>query len=141
MEPLRTLPTFGETVEIFVDSERSQGACTVLIQTTRPGGGPPLHQHTNEDETFTVLEGDYELLIDGQCLPMPVGQVFFAPRGSIHTFRNKGTTQGRILGVATPAGLENFLAEVGGLNPEHDREKILAISQRYGMSYHKPPEA
>src|SRR5438046_7615589 len=33
---------------------------------TRPGGGPPPHYHSNEDETFHVLEGRFAFLADGQ---------------------------------------------------------------------------
>jgi quercetin dioxygenase-like cupin family protein len=35
------------------------GADAVQQQETRPGGGPPLHRHSREDEGFTVLAGEY----------------------------------------------------------------------------------
>ena len=60
------------------------------------GGGPPPHSHSREDETFTVLEGDFEILAHGHWQKLPVGEICFAPRGSIHTFRNVGSTTGKI---------------------------------------------
>lgn len=136
MKPVKTFNVFGEPVDVLVNGAMTSGASTSLIQTTPPGGGPPPHSHRNEDETFTVLEGDFELLMNGQWLKMPVGEVAFARRGSIHAFRNVGTTVGKMLIFVAPSGLENYLEEVGHLSPVTDMAKILEISEHYGISFH-----
>ena len=66
MTPVETFKVFGEPVEILVSGEMTGGLSTTLTQTSPPGGGPPPHSHEREDETFFVLEGDYELLQDGR---------------------------------------------------------------------------
>src|ERR1700712_3576362 len=97
MTPLKTFSVFGEKVEVLVNGAMTQGASAVIVQTNGPGGGPPPHSHTNEDETFMVLEGEFELVVNGEPRPAPLGGAIFAPRGSIHTFRNVGSGPGRFL--------------------------------------------
>ena len=73
-----------------------------------PGGGPPPHIHSREDETFQVLEGEYEFTVDGKSLVAKKGTTIFAPRGIPHTYRYLGQTPGRLMCVITPAGFEEF---------------------------------
>lgn len=136
MKPIKTFNIFGDPIEVLVNAEMSNGASTVLIQSVRPGGGPPPHSHTNEDETFVVLDGDFELFGNGQWHPIAAGEPAFGPRGVIHTFRNSGTTRGRILVFAAPAGFENYLEEISLYSPATDLAKILQISERYGVTFH-----
>jgi len=137
MPLVKSLEVLGDKIDIFVNGQMTNGASATFIQTTKPGGGPPPHRHSREDETFTVLEGEFELLIDGQW-KATVGEVFFAPRGGVHTFRNSGSTIGRILVFIAPAGFENFFEKVSGLNPESDMPKILEACTEYGLSLHPP---
>ncbi|WP_158945806.1 dimethylsulfonioproprionate lyase family protein [Granulicella sp. S190] len=136
MKPVTTFKVFGEDVDVLVDAAMSRDNATVLIQTMHPGGGPPPHKHTNEDETFTVLEGDFEFLQEGEWTPLRVSEVIFAPRGHIHSFRNSGTTVGRVLIFVSPGGFERYLQEIGPLSPANDMPKIIEISNRYGITFH-----
>lgn len=135
MKPVKTLNVLGEQVDIITNGEMTNGASTFVIQTTGPGGGPPPHRHTKEDETFTVLEGDFEILDNGQWRNVPKGEFFFAPRGSIHTFRNSGTTVGRMAVFIAPAGFEGFFEQIEGLTPA-DMPKLLEIADKFGLSFH-----
>jgi mannose-6-phosphate isomerase-like protein (cupin superfamily) len=136
MQPVKSFTVFGEPDDLLVDSAMSHGTAAVMIQTTRPGGGPPPHMHTREDETFTALEGEFEILSEGKWSKIAVGEVVFAPRGHIHTFRNCGGTSGKMLIFVSPAGFENYLQEVGPLSPATDMAKIIEISNRFGISFH-----
>ena len=95
MSPVKTFKVFGEPVEVLVSGEMTGGLSTTLTQTSPPGGGPPPHLHLNEDETFFVLEGKYEFLRDGEWHAIAHGETVLAKRGSVHTFRNAGTTTGK----------------------------------------------
>jgi quercetin dioxygenase-like cupin family protein len=136
MKPVKTFDVFGEPAEILVNGAMSKGTAAVLVQMNSPGSGPPPHRHTNEDETFTVLEGDFEFFSDGRWSRIPVGEVVFAPRGFVHTYRNAGTSTGRILVFVSPSGFEDYLEEVGSFSPATDMAKIIEISARYGISFH-----
>jgi quercetin dioxygenase-like cupin family protein len=136
MQPVKTFSVFGDTVDILVDGSMSAGSSAVLIQSVSPGGGPPPHSHANEDETFTALEGEFEMLIGGQWVPTPVGEIFFSQRNSIHTFRNVGTTDGKIAVFVSPAGFEKFLEELSPYTPPKDIPIILDIAKRHGITFH-----
>ncbi len=135
MQPLKTFKVFGEPVEILVSGEMTGGLSTTLIQTSPPGGGPPPHSHQNEDETFFVLEGDYELLQNGHWTKVSPGQAVHATRGSVHTFRNAGSTTGRMLVFVAPAGMERYLEEISTLSVPQDMPEVLAVSERYGITF------
>jgi mannose-6-phosphate isomerase-like protein (cupin superfamily) len=137
MSSIKTFAVFGDRVDVFVDSSMSNGLSSTLVQEVHPGGGPPPHSHTKEDETFVVIDGEFELLMDGQWHPLVSGEAAYARRGSIHTFRNSGTTIGRLMIVVTPGGFEKYLQEIGGYSPATDMPKIIEISNRYGITFYR----
>jgi hypothetical protein len=49
---VKTLDILGEKVEVFVDGEMSDRETVVLVETWPPGGDPPPHMHTRQDETL-----------------------------------------------------------------------------------------
>lgn len=132
---MKAFPVFGEAVEVLTSSETTGGRSTTFTQASPPGGGPPPHSHTNEDETFYVLEGEYEFLLNGEIRKLVAGDVAHAMRGSVHTFRNAGTTPGKILIVAVPAGLEKYLEEISSFSIPADMEQVLEVSRRYGITF------
>lgn len=100
------LALVGETVRVLADAQVASGRCFIFEETTPPGGGPPPHRHGVDDEHFYVLEGTYGFQIDGNEITAEPGAFVTAPRGSLHGFRNVGSTPGRMLIVCAPCGLE-----------------------------------
>lgn len=50
--------------------------------------------------------------VEGQVLTTPTGDsVTIGPRGTPHNFQNLGHTTGRLLVIASPAGLERFFEQ------------------------------
>jgi hypothetical protein len=58
-----------------------------------------------------------------------------AKRGGVHTFRNAGTTTGKMLVFVTPAGMEKYLDEISVLTIPQDVEQLMAISVRPGIAF------
>src|SRR5262252_5031599 len=106
-----------------------------------PGGGPPLHIHHREDETFQILEGEYEWTVGDKKFVARQGATVFAPRGIAHTYRYLGQKPGRLLCVITPAGFEDFFEEIDKLPPDQQREipRVIEIAQRFGLEFPPPP--
>lgn len=136
MKPVKSFSVFGEQVDVLVNAEMSHGASALIVQTTPPGGGPPPHEHSREDETFTVLEGEFEVLDKGQWHSLLKGEFVFSPRGSVHTFRNVGSVPGRMAVFMAPAGFERFFEQVEGLSPPNDMSKIIEIAGKFGLTLH-----
>ena len=107
-----------------------------------PGGGPPPHIHSREDETFQVLEGEYEFTVDGKSFVAKMGTTIFAPRGILHTYRYLGQTPGRLMCVVTPAGFEEFFEVIGALTPQQQQDipRVITIEKEFGLEFLPPPQ-
>jgi quercetin dioxygenase-like cupin family protein len=146
----RSLWVLGELVTYKTTSEQTGGAYSLFEVTTQPGAGPPPHVQHREDESFYVLEGEYEFLDDTRGTTRAgAGSLIYVPRGNLHAHKNVGTTTGRMLLSQTPGGLhECFFEEVGeptidGSEPlvsegPQDMKRIIAIAVKYGIEIPPP---
>src|SRR5215469_4271016 len=106
------LGIFGNEMTIKLSAMDTDGNYAILEDHTPPSGGPPLHRHSREDESFYVIEGQYVFEVDGQRLYGGPGSSVFAPKGTAHRFQNLGMTPGRLLVVVQPAGLDEFFTDI-----------------------------
>ena len=123
---------FGEQIICKISSDETCGRFTIVEESSPPDSVVPPHFHRQTDEIIYVLEGGYEMQIDGKMLDAKAGDTVFIRRGSVHTFRNVSNKTSRILAVITPSGFENFFAEIDKLPPGEmpEIEKIAEIGQR-----------
>src|SRR5579871_6165600 len=95
----------------------------------------PLHLHTREDEYSFVLEGRMGALLGEEVLVAGPGDLVFKPRNQWHTFWNAGETPARILELISPAGFEQFFAELvelgGGASA--DPARFGELCARFGL--------
>ena len=84
-----------------------------LMAEAAPKDGVPFHKHTNEDESFYVVDGTFEISVGEQTVSGGPGTYAFGPRGVPHRWTNVGTERGRILNVYTPSGFEAMFYELG----------------------------
>lgn len=81
--------------------------------TLEPGGQPgDPHFHANHSDSFYVLEGELEFVIDGKAVRPPPGTLVVAPRGAIHAFPIAIGAPARFLNMHTPGGFERYLREL-----------------------------
>ncbi|MBI3909481.1 MAG: quercetin 2,3-dioxygenase [Armatimonadetes bacterium] len=134
--------------------EDTGGACSIFELTVPPQGGPPPHVHHREDEAFFVLEGEFAFQAGDRTVGATAGSFVYAPKGIRHTYKNIGLAPGRMLMVATPAGIEKFFEEVGQptMDPSlasaptgpPDIQQLLEIARRHQIEIEVPsggPEA
>ena len=106
---VKSFRAFGEPVDILVSRKQTKGSFTILMQTSPPRGGAPAHWHRYEDEVFVVLQGEYEVLDEATWTEPPLGEVAHILHGGVHTFRNCGNTEGKLLAVFIPgSGARQF---------------------------------
>jgi mannose-6-phosphate isomerase-like protein (cupin superfamily) len=95
----------------------------------------PLHRHTREDEYSWVITGRMGALLGDDAIEAGPGDLVYKPRNQWHTFWNAGDEPCRILEIISPAGFEDFFAElvelggVAGAAPE----TMGALCERYGL--------
>ena len=134
----RDLPFPRGASSVMLGSEQTGGRLTVIYNTDAPGDGPPPHVHAHEDEMFLVVDGQYSYCVDGRWTEVGPGGVVYLPRGTVHCYRNVGTTPSHQWIITTPAGFERFfarfadeLARAGG----PDMSRIVSISLEHGITY------
>jgi mannose-6-phosphate isomerase-like protein (cupin superfamily) len=130
---------------VGADNDDAFSMCEVWSE---PQGGVPLHIDHRDDEAFFVLEGTYACQLGDHNLTCGPGESFFAPRGTLHAFKNAGDTQARMLIVQSPGGIiEKYLEEAWetiedplDLPPpvEPDFERVMAVAQKYGIEVLPP---
>src|SRR5271154_588498 len=135
MTPVKSFAVFGEPVEILIASDSTAGNSATMTQVSPPGGGPPPHSHQNEDETYFVLDGEYEVVLNGVAHNLLPGDAIHARRRSIHTFRNVGGKMGKMLIHIVPGGLENYLEQISHFSVPEGMPQVLEISKRYGVTF------
>ncbi len=130
------LQAFGNILTVMLSGEQTAGTISVMSECTPPGGGPPLHVHSREDEIFLVVEGHLSYYAEGQWTEVGVGGAVYLPKGCVHCYRNMGTTPSRHWIITAPSGFEKFFAscaqefsKTGGPS----QERIVEIHQDYGI--------
>jgi quercetin dioxygenase-like cupin family protein len=65
--------------------------------------GPDSHTHDDHVDSFYVLAGEPEFLVDDERLRLEAGSYLAAPIGVVHTFSNPGPDRARLLNVHAPS--------------------------------------
>src|SRR5688500_7506103 len=97
-KPILTKPTEGRTIAVVGDvyrflamGEDTGGKYAMWEAVVQPGGGPPPHVHSREEEGFYVLEGEITFQIGDERVVAGAGTFANMPVGTPHSFRNDGT--------------------------------------------------
>ena len=101
----------------------------------------PLHRHNREDEYSFILEGRMGALLGGDVVEAGPGDLVYKPRGQWHTFWNAGDEPARILEIISPAGFEQFFAELAPLAPAARPTPTRSASSAVGMPWRCSPRA
>jgi quercetin dioxygenase-like cupin family protein len=136
----KKINVLGIPMVIRIHGRDTGGIVSAVESHDVPGGGPPPHIHQREDETFQVLEGEYEWMVGENKFVAQKGATIFAPRGLAHTYRYLGKTPGRLMCVITPAGFEGFFEEVSALSPEQQQNipRVIELGSKYGLEFPPP---
>jgi mannose-6-phosphate isomerase-like protein (cupin superfamily) len=64
---------------------------------------PPPHIHPKQAEDYEVLEGSFDVMVEGQWSTLGPGESASVPVGALHTFRNRSEANVRVRNRHTPA--------------------------------------
>lgn len=144
----RTIAVVGDVYRFLATGENTNGKYAVWEAIVPPGGGPPPHVHSREEEGFYVLEGEITFTINGEKVVATAGTFANMPVGTPHSFKNESGKPAKMLISVAPAGLEQMFFEVGvplaegattAAPPTKDEiEKLLAVAPNYGIEIQLP---
>jgi quercetin dioxygenase-like cupin family protein len=91
------------------------GGRIAAIEVVTPAGvpGPPPHHHEDCDECFYVIAGRLGVMTDNAWVSLAPGGYMNVPRGTVHSFRNDGPGEVRVITGFEPQGFERFFLEYG----------------------------
>lgn len=96
---------------------------------------PPPHVHPQQVEAYEVLEGRFDVLVEGEWRTLAAGESASVPRGSLHTFRNGSGAVVRVRNWHRPAlRFEQFIESVSaslqaaGIRRRRDPRTFLVLA-------------
>ncbi|MBC7967564.1 MAG: cupin domain-containing protein [Fuerstia sp.] len=144
----RTIAVVGDVYRFLATGADTNGKYAMWEAIVPPGGGPPPHVHSREEEGFYVLEGEITFRIGDERVVAKAGMFANMPVGTPHSFRNETDKPAKMLISIAPAGLEHMFFEVGvplpegsttALPPEKaEIERLLAVAPNYGVEIRVP---
>ena len=102
-----------------------------------PGTFVPPHFHPDQDEFIRILEGDFDLWLDGEELKATAGDLIRMPMGSKHGIFNRSTSNTRALfWVAPSRKLYDLFVEIDRVA---DPAEVVRIAANYNIHFLPPP--
>ena len=77
-------PVTGERATFIETSHETGGARTVADLEITPGGGVPIHRHTDHEEWIDVVDGEIEVTLGGVKRRFDAGQRVVIESGNVH---------------------------------------------------------
>lgn len=144
----RTIAVVGDVYRFLATGADTNGKYAIWEADVPPGGGPPPHVHSREEEGFYILEGEITFQINGERIVAAAGMYANVSVGTPHSFKNESDKPAKMLISVAPAGLENMFFEIGApvvqgatTAPPPSKaeiEKLLQIAPKYGIEIKVP---
>jgi quercetin dioxygenase-like cupin family protein len=144
----RTVAVVGDVYRFLATGDDTDGKYALWEAIVPPGGGPPPHVHSREEEGFYIIEGEITLQVGEERFVATAGMFANMPVGTPHSFKNESSKLAKMLISVAPAGLEKMFFEFGVPLPEgsstalpptkEEIEKLLAVAPSYGIEIRLP---
>jgi mannose-6-phosphate isomerase-like protein (cupin superfamily) len=139
-----TAPDEGERADLpglgnrfLMRGGETEGRFALIEHTIPPRTlAAPMHVHRNEDEFSFVLAGRMGAQIGDEVMEAGPGELVRKPRGIPHAFWNPGDEETRLLELISPAGFEQYFADLAPVlaaEGEPDFAALAAIQARYSL--------
>jgi quercetin dioxygenase-like cupin family protein len=103
-------------------NEETQGEYVEMEWSLPPDAfAPPPHRHPTQTESYEVLEGSFEVVVDGDWQRLGPGDSATVPVGANHTFRL----------VGEPVRVRNFHRPGSGFDEFIERQHRFVTSSRF----------
>jgi quercetin dioxygenase-like cupin family protein len=104
--------TIGDKVKFLVTGADSNGELLRAELWVKPsGGGPPLHYHPVQTETFSIVKGEMNLTCDGKEMVLKAGESYTVPPNTPHKFWNGSSAEAIAIVDLKPALKAEFFIE------------------------------
>jgi quercetin dioxygenase-like cupin family protein len=145
----KSVAVVGDVYRFLATGDETDGRYAMFEAVVRPGGGPPPHIHSYEEESFYVVEGEITFQVGDERVVAKAGTFANMPVGSLHSFENCTDQPARMIISVAPAGLDKMFLEVGRPVAFGEQapppsmaeiDKLLAVAPRYGIEIRLPQQ-
>jgi len=125
------------SIRVVVPTGRS-AASTAMELDVAAGFHTSLHVHEAVEEILYVLQGRFEFRCGDGTVLLEEGGCAVFPAGIPHRFGNPGPSDGRLLLISAPPGLDRYFAELAEVEAGHGTEQE-AVQRRHGVRILRAP--
>ena len=137
LEPRVVWMPGGVRTEVHLGASDTGGAFCLLVDQPPVAWLLAPHLHRGAAETIHVVDGDFEIVLDGTRSRLAAGQTVHVPADVVHSSANVGETPGRRIVMFSPGGMEAFFLELGtaASGVEVDPVEALAAATSHGWEF------
>ena len=148
-------PATGGRYTFKTGAEQTEGRLMQVLCWETRGAAPPLHLHSDADESWYILDGEITFFLGDSRTDAGAGDFVFGPQGVPHTYLVTSESARFITSFATAgtqgpagAGLEGFCREMGVPVREGepkpapappDPQRFARAAAQYGIEILGPP--
>lgn len=97
-----------------VTSHETTGNYDLMVAETPPNvQGPPPHLHNSFKESFLIIEGEMEFMVNGDTTIAKAGESVDIPPKTLHTFANISDKPCKWVNIHSPKGFRSFFEKMG----------------------------
>lgn len=127
-----------------ITSHETSGDFDLMVaETPSKVQGPPPHVHNNFKESFLIIEGEMEFMVNGDTKILKAGESLDIPPNTLHTFSNNSEKPCKWVNIHSPKGFRPFFEEIGIPEDEENAieksvapeviQKVIATASDYDM--------
>ena len=111
----------------------AKGRVSMVEDTLKPGFQLGRHYHKKMIEIFYILEGEVTLIFDDETVIASAGTTINVPPNVWHEAKSENGA--KMLSVFSPAGFEDYLAQMKTLSDEQfaDEAFMQALNEKYDI--------
>jgi len=138
----------GSRVRYLAVGEQTAGRYAASVVVMRPGDSSPPQVRHRDHEGLFVLTGELSVQVGSRSLTLPAGGFVNVPPGAARRYANRGDVPAEVLGIAAPAGFDEFQFRAGWPlakpaepvppTTAEDVESVAALAAGYGVEPNPP---
>ncbi len=119
---------------VVVSGADTEGKCVIFDTVRHEKIGPFLHTHTNCDEWFRVVDGEFKMQAGEETLWLKAGDSLMVPRGMKHAFVKTSEGPARLIVMHMPAVTMEEYFRAALKQADHSPEGLRALAEQHGMT-------
>lgn len=126
------------TFTVKVSGKDTEGRCVIFDTLRRGNLRPQLHLHTDCDEWFYVLDGEFKFQAGEEIMRLKAGDTLMVPRNMPHAFVKTSSGVARLIVMHQPAGTMEEFFRIASQMPDQRPAARRELAAKHGMRFLGP---